>query len=129
MATTGDGLPYPVGTDLVRDGDNAINALASALDRRSYGQRMEHRSVAVTPNGAGGWGFSFARPFAGTPDVILGSTSSRDTSFMPVCAIMAGGVNTTGVTGRAVDITKTTNTAVTETFFIAYIAVGSDPNV
>lgn len=28
MATTSRGAPYPVGTDLVRDGDNAIQALA-----------------------------------------------------------------------------------------------------
>lgn len=32
MATTGRGLPYPVGTDLIVDGDNAIRALAEALD-------------------------------------------------------------------------------------------------
>lgn len=31
MATTSDGLPYPLGTDLVRDGDNAIQALAVAI--------------------------------------------------------------------------------------------------
>jgi hypothetical protein len=35
MATTAGGLPYPVGTDKVRDGDNAIKALAEALDARS----------------------------------------------------------------------------------------------
>lgn len=32
MATTGRGLPYPVGTDFLVDGDNAIRALAEALD-------------------------------------------------------------------------------------------------
>jgi len=31
-ATTGQGLPYPVGTDRVADGDNAIQALAQWLD-------------------------------------------------------------------------------------------------
>ena len=128
-SNTANGLPYATGTDPVRDGDNATANLANALDRRSYGHRLEHRSVAVTPNGAGGWGFSFARPFASAPDVVLTSTSSRDTSFMPICAIMAAGVSATGVTGRAVDITKSTNTAVTELIFIAYIAVGPDPNV
>lgn len=35
MATTSDGLPYPVGTDLVRDGDNAIQALAVAIAQLS----------------------------------------------------------------------------------------------
>lgn len=32
MATTANGLPYPVGTDRVADGDDAIRALAEALD-------------------------------------------------------------------------------------------------
>ena len=32
MATTPGGLPYPVGTDKVVDGDNAIRALAEALE-------------------------------------------------------------------------------------------------
>ena len=31
MATTASGLPYPVGTDRVMDGDDAIKALAEAL--------------------------------------------------------------------------------------------------
>lgn len=35
--TTPGGLPYPTGTDLVRDGDNAIKALAEALDPRTAG--------------------------------------------------------------------------------------------
>ena len=34
MATTPGGLPYPVGTDFVVDGDDAIHALATALDPR-----------------------------------------------------------------------------------------------
>lgn len=34
MALTTNGLPYPVGTDLVVDGDDAIRALAEALDPR-----------------------------------------------------------------------------------------------
>jgi hypothetical protein len=36
MATTTGGLPYPVGTDLVRDGDNAIQALAVGAEDK-YG--------------------------------------------------------------------------------------------
>jgi hypothetical protein len=31
MATNASGWPYPVGTDAVRDGDNAIKAIADAL--------------------------------------------------------------------------------------------------
>jgi len=32
MGQTTHGLPWPAGTDLVRDGDNAIKALADAVD-------------------------------------------------------------------------------------------------
>jgi len=32
MGTTTGGLPWPEGTDLVRDGDNSIRALAEAID-------------------------------------------------------------------------------------------------
>lgn len=35
--TTPGGLPYPSGTDLVRDGDNAIKALAEKVEWK-YGQ-------------------------------------------------------------------------------------------
>jgi len=36
MATTPGGLPYPIGTDFVVDGDNAIRALAEELDGEIY---------------------------------------------------------------------------------------------
>lgn len=35
MANTIHGLPYPVGTDRVMDGDNAIQALAEAIDLKA----------------------------------------------------------------------------------------------
>lgn len=37
---TAGGLPYPTGTDKVRDGDNAIQALADALQLRGHGLRI-----------------------------------------------------------------------------------------
>lgn len=45
MATTPGGLPYPVGTDLVVDGDNAIRALAEAVEAK-YGSGA--RTFAAT---------------------------------------------------------------------------------
>lgn len=36
-STTTHGLPYPVGTDRVMDGDNAMQALAEAVDAHLYG--------------------------------------------------------------------------------------------
>ena len=126
MATTANGLPYPIGTDAVVQGDDAIGALAGALDRRSYGHRLEHRSVAVTPNAAGGWGITYARPFASTPDVIVVCTSAR-AGFVPVLSLQAGGVSAGGCSGLAANAMG--GAAVTETVYIAYVAVGPDPNV
>jgi hypothetical protein len=37
MALTARGYPYPVGTDRVMDGDNAIKALADKVDQRLNG--------------------------------------------------------------------------------------------
>jgi hypothetical protein len=37
MGTTTSGLPWPEGTELVRDGDNAIRALAEAVEARMWG--------------------------------------------------------------------------------------------
>jgi hypothetical protein len=41
MERTANGLPYPVGTDLVRDGDNAIRALAEAIDGNWVGGQFD----------------------------------------------------------------------------------------
>lgn len=45
MATTPGGLPYPVGTDLVVNGDDAIKALAEALDALLLGQWTPYAPV------------------------------------------------------------------------------------
>lgn len=56
MANTTGGLPYPVGTDFVVDGDNAIRALAEALDRRvAYGGSAR----AYASAGSSGYGTSY----------------------------------------------------------------------
>ena len=52
MANTAGGLPYPVGTDFVVDGDNAMRALAEASDARTlYGGYTRVHTVASV----GGW--------------------------------------------------------------------------
>lgn len=37
MGATASGLPWPAGTELVRDGDDAIRALAEAVEARMWG--------------------------------------------------------------------------------------------
>lgn len=46
--TTGHGLPFPTGTDRVMDGDNAIEALARAVDTALLGD-----TGVITPAAAG----------------------------------------------------------------------------
>lgn len=59
MATTAGGLPYPVGTDKVVDGDDAIKNLALATDQKALQQWTNYTTVwsgdSGTPNlGSGG---------------------------------------------------------------------------
>ena len=51
MGTTAGGLPYPDGTAKVVDGDNAMKALAEAVDRNPYSALA--RAVGITYNS--GW--------------------------------------------------------------------------
>jgi hypothetical protein len=59
MATTPNGLPYPVGTDQVKDGDNAIQALAVAADKADTiawaGAQLASAGIST---GRTGWGIT-----------------------------------------------------------------------
>jgi hypothetical protein len=51
--TTSGGLPYPTGSDLVRDGDNAIQALAEKVQSKygSFSQSYIGGAVTTGPDG------------------------------------------------------------------------------
>lgn len=51
MASTSDGLPYPLGTDKVRDGDNAIAALAAAISQLSRWVKAGRADRTIEGNG------------------------------------------------------------------------------
>lgn len=53
MATTPGGLPYPAGTDQLKDGDNAIQALALAVEGK-YGTRKLGLFASVVTTGSDG---------------------------------------------------------------------------
>lgn len=53
MANTSTGLPYPVGTDKVVDGDNQIKALADALTLQLPQGKLKFFNAAATTNGTG----------------------------------------------------------------------------
>jgi len=50
MATTAYGLPYPLGTDFVVNGDNDIRALAEKIDQRPYAIAYRGTSPGTIPS-------------------------------------------------------------------------------
>lgn len=52
MATTPGGLPYPVGTDFVVNGDDAMGALAKATDARKASIIVKDNQGTAMPAGA-----------------------------------------------------------------------------
>jgi hypothetical protein len=103
MATTTGGLPYPVGTDLVKDGDNAIKALADALDlhaAKPLGSAV--MTAATLPAGGGTLGLCSspltvaAVAWPRLVAVTLSVTAASQTTWVTY-TIRVGG---TGMTGR-----------------------------
>src|SRR4029078_9899235 len=100
MATTVDGFPYPVGTDLVKDGDNAIKALAEALTGRTA------RSAAglITLTGAANTTRSQvltmpAGLFTVPPVVVVAPRTANSTRATPPLTLWSGGSpSTTAIT-------------------------------
>jgi hypothetical protein len=125
MGQTPGGLRHPDGTDKVVDGDNAITNLAYDLDNRGYGRRTEARTITVTANGAGGFGFDFARPFLGTPTVVLTSANNSAGSYMLVAALLSPGPSWNRVEAWVVNLVWSTVPYVGP-FSISYIAIGPD---
>lgn len=76
-ATTPKGYPYPVGSDLVMEGDDAIQALAETIDRR-LPAAMWAANVTV-PNATGTKAVSVTFPsglFEVAPIVVIGPRTS-----------------------------------------------------
>jgi len=69
-------FPYPVGTDRVTDGDNAIQALAERVEN-IFGALFQAGVVVVThvTNVYAYTAFTFPRPFPGLPTVMAVSTT------------------------------------------------------
>jgi hypothetical protein len=80
MAATTRGYPYPVGTDRVMDGDNAIQALAQAVNDKAGGPTVTGEVTMTTlANGASGnVAVTFpAGRFSGTPHVFCQTGNGR----------------------------------------------------
>jgi hypothetical protein len=66
MGQTANGFPYPVGTDPVRDGDNAIKALAEAIESHFQTKRINGAVDAL-----GAIGANFVSPTGAAPRAVL----------------------------------------------------------
>lgn len=71
MATTPNGLPYPVGTDRVMDGDDAIRALALGVDNGT------EVTTNITLLAAGGSGVATFRRRNGWIEIVLNTTGAN----------------------------------------------------
>ncbi len=121
---TADGLPYPTGTDPVRDGDNSIANLAGALSRRNYGKRTEARRITVTPNGFGNAVITFARPFSNLP--VMTALVWGDQNNGRWCTFAGSQIANSYI---GLFVYKSNGQLETTDVQIMYIAVGDDPNV
>ena len=139
MGTTDLGLPYPAGTDLVMDGNDALQALAVAVNAKlirhaAAGNRLDTASAAPSqPDNlriftgrlsasitSGLLNFTFSG--TGFPNGVLGiwATTISGTPASPV--INAGNVTKTG--GQFFMSGSTLGTGVTGAVVVSYVAIG-----
>lgn len=100
-STTTDGLPYPVGTDRVMDGDNAMQALAEALTGRSARVATGVASITGAANVVRNLAITFpVGRFTVAPIVLVvirGGVATGTPAFSAWCAA-APAVTTAGCT-------------------------------
>ena len=124
MASTPSGLPYPVGTDKVVDGDNAIKALAEAIEARGGGLRIESRVLLVTCDPTGQFGQTFLTPFI-TPPTIVVTAGSAGPGVVLVASIGPNNPDQWGFGCFIMSVyANGTITPRTGPTWISYIAVG-----
>lgn len=98
-ATTPNGLPYPVGTDLVRDGDDAIRDLALAVDHRDWTAEVFTGNVA--PGVSNNVAFTFPVGWFTEPPLCI--SGSRGSSAL---LVTVGAATTSGVAATARNVTS-----------------------
>ena len=72
-SATAGGLPYPLPTEMVRDGATAIKNLADMLELRGHGMLVQSALLAASPLSASGdYNWIYPKPFkAGTSPVVV----------------------------------------------------------
>jgi hypothetical protein len=119
--TTPGGLPYPTGTDLVRDGDNAIQALAEAIQARGGAQKIQRESVVVTADGNGTFARLFPVAFTGQPSIAV-AAGSAGSGVVPLLGIVS--IDQNGFVGALLQVTPGGTSIRSGATWIYYIAVG-----
>jgi hypothetical protein len=124
MALTAGGLPYPLGTEPVRDGDNAIKALADALQLRGYGLKAQYGRVDPAVTG-GNYSLVYPVAFSSPPLLFLVQSDVLAANKLIRAAVnnTSGGVDAT----RAVlYITNDfDNAAFTGNVILRWLAIGA----
>lgn len=122
MPITVSGLPYPVGTDKVVAGDDAIMALAKATEIMVQGAL-----AILTTNNGGDFNITFTRPFkAGTIPSVMVAHADAQTTALFMCTVYD--TLTTNLVAPARIVTCTTGAPVLNgAVRLRWIAVGVAP--
>lgn len=116
-ANTAHGYPYPVGTDRVTDGDDAIKNLANAVESKLRVSAAGSVSVTATSSASGSANVTFpAGRFVNPPLVVCSPVGA--TAWYAA----AGSVTASGVT---INIVQRDGTAATATVTVNWIAIES----
>ena len=110
-STTAKGYPYPVGTDRVMDGDNAIQALAEAVDTHLGRVASGFVNVNITTAG-GSASVAVTMPvgrFTATPIAVANATAVGNPGGFQAAAL---GASASSITVGAARNTSTGNVGV-----------------
>lgn len=102
-STTPKGFPYPLGTDRVMDGDDAIRNLATAVDG-SVGAHAAGTVSITTPSADTGATTAVTFPvgrFTTAPRVFMQQTSGLPQSNAQYSTFYPGGITTAGFTASS----------------------------
>lgn len=92
MANTAHGYPYPLGTDRVMDGDDAIHALADAVESKLRASAAGLVVVNIAAAGSGSVAVTFpAGRFLAAPAVSVGVHTSPTNYYGGTTAVAASG--------------------------------------
>ena len=109
--TTDYALPYPTGSDLVRNGDNAIQSLAEAV-----ADLLSGTFITVTEDTTSGTQTTNSTSFTNKTDCQVTFTPGASGKFQVILEAHLDSLNTAATTVAGVDITGGLTQAATDSF-------------